>query len=80
MGTALRAVSIALGLLFVAGPMSAQTSGSASEAQSRTRTIVASFSKFKNVSKTRRGITKEKYLKVQSEAAIKTDWYWRFRI
>jgi len=73
MGIAQRSIVTALGLLFVAGPLSAQTLGSTTEAQSKTRAIVASFSKFKSVSKTRRGITKEKYLKVESEAAIKTN-------
>jgi hypothetical protein len=57
----------------VAGPVSAQTFASATDVQSRTRTIVASFSKFKNGSKTRRGITKAKYMKVESEAAVKAN-------
>ena len=52
---------------------SAQTVSSASEAQSRTRVIAASFSKFKNVSKTKRGITKSKYLRVTSEPAVRTN-------
>ena len=73
MAIAQRSIVLALGLLFVAGPLSAQTFGSTTESQSRTRTIVASFSKFKNVSKTRRGITKQKYLKVESKAAIKAN-------
>ena len=73
MRIAQRSVVTVLGLLVVAGPLSAQTFGSAAEAQSRTRTIVASFSKFKSVSKERRGVKKEKYLKVQSEAAIRTN-------
>lgn len=73
MGIAQRSIVTALGLLFVAGPLSAQTFASATDVQSRTRTIVASFSKFKNVSKTRRGITKAKYMKVESEAAVKAN-------
>ncbi|MBC8166324.1 MAG: hypothetical protein H7Y20_10680 [Bryobacteraceae bacterium] len=71
MNIAQRSIVTVIGLLFVAAPLWAQTFGSATEAQSRTRTIVASFSKFKSVSKERRGVKKEKYLKVQSEAAIK---------
>lgn len=73
MGITQRKIVTVFGLLFVAGPLSAQTYGSATEAQSRTRTIVASFSKFKHVSKERRGIKKEKYLKVQSEAATRAN-------
>jgi len=73
MGIAQRSIVMVLGLLFAAGALSAQTFRSATEAQSRTRTIVASFSKFKSVSKVRRGIKKEKYLKVQSEAAVKAN-------
>src|SRR5215210_7699996 len=73
MGIAQRGIVTALGILFVAGPLSAQTFASATDVQSRTRTIVASFSKFKNVSKTKRGITKAKYIKVESEAAVKAN-------
>jgi len=73
MGIAQRSIATVFTLLFVTRPLSAQTFGSATEAQSRTRTIVASFSKFKSVSKERRGVKKEKYLKVQSEAAVKTN-------
>jgi hypothetical protein len=72
MKIAQRSIVTVLGLLFVAGPLSAQTLVSATEAQSRARTIVASFSKFKSVSKERRGVKKEKYRKVQAEAAILT--------
>jgi hypothetical protein len=64
---------VVLGLVFAVAPLSAQSVASATETQSRTSTIVASFSKFKNVSKTRRGITKAKYLKVESEAAVKAN-------
>lgn len=73
MRIAQRNVVIAVGLLFIAGPLSAQTLASATETQSRTRAIVASFSKFKSVSKERRGIKKEKYLRVVSEAAVKAN-------
>ena len=73
MGIAQRSIVTVFGVLFVAGPVSAQTLASATDAQSKTRSIVASFSKFKSVSKERRGVKKEKYLKVQSEAAIKAN-------
>lgn len=73
MGTTQHKIVTAFGLLFVAGPLSAQTYESVTEAQSRTRTIVASFSKFKHVNKERRGIKKEKYLRVESEAATRTN-------
>src|SRR4051812_3317156 len=51
---------------------SAQTASTA-DSQSRAREIAASFSKFKNVSKERRGIRKEKYRKVESEPAIRAN-------
>ncbi len=73
MRIAQRLVFTVLGLLFVATPLSAQTFASTTDARSRTRTIVASFSKFKHVSKERRGIKKEKYLNVESEAAIRAN-------
>jgi hypothetical protein len=62
-----------LSCLVVAGSVSAQTTGSASAAQSRTRAIAASFTKFKNVSKERHGIKKEKYLRVETEPVVKAN-------
>jgi hypothetical protein len=59
-----------LGLSVTTGVLNAQ--GASGTTQSRTRAIAASFSKFKNVSKSRRGITKEKYMKVVSEPAVKS--------
>jgi len=50
-----RNVIVVLGLLFVPGSLLSQTVASGTETQSRTQAIVASFSKFKNVSKERRG-------------------------
>jgi len=61
-----------LALSLPVGVVSAQ-SGTSSQAQSRTRAIAASFTKFKNVSKTKRGITKAKYLKVESEPVVKSN-------
>lgn len=45
----------------------------AASAQARTQVIAASFSKFKNVSKEKYGVRKTKYLRVQSEPAIKAN-------
>jgi hypothetical protein len=45
----------------------------AASAQARTQVIAASFSKFKNLSKEKHGVRKTKYLRVQSEPAIKTN-------
>jgi hypothetical protein len=65
------AVLLALTVTVGAEAASAQTS--AADSQSRARAIAASFSKFKNVSKERRGIKKEKYRKVESEPAVKAN-------
>ena len=56
----------------VATNLCAQTTLSG-DAQSRTSVIAASFSKFKDVTKTRRGVTKSKYRRVESEAAVKAN-------
>jgi hypothetical protein len=53
-----------------AGIASAQQSGAASR-DLRTQTIVASFNKSKHVVKEKRGVRKEKYLRVQSVPAVK---------
>ena len=67
-------VVAALNLLFVfAGRLSSQTLASASDAQTRTQAIVASFNKFKHVDKERHGIRKEKYKRVQSEPVVKAN-------
>ena len=64
----------ALTLLFVvAGRVSSQTLASASDAQTKTQAIVASFNKFKHVTKERHGIRKEKYKKIQSEPVVKAN-------
>jgi hypothetical protein len=60
-------------LLIDAGRASAQTAASSSNVQARTQVIAASFSKFKNVSKEKHGIKKEKYLRVESEPAVKSN-------
>jgi hypothetical protein len=67
-----RSSVIVLALSLTTSDLIAQA-GSAADAQSRTRAIAASFSKFKSVSKSRHGITKEKYMKVTSEPAVKSN-------
>jgi hypothetical protein len=60
-------------LLVDAGRASAQTAAPSSNVQARTQVIAASFNKFKNVSKEKRGVRKDKYLKVVSEPAVKSN-------
>ena len=50
-----------------------QTLATASDAQTRTQAIVASFNKFKHVAKEKYGIRREKYKKVQSELVVKAN-------
>jgi hypothetical protein len=67
-------VVAALTLLFVAaGRVSSQTLASASDPQTKTKAIVASFNKFKHLSKEKHGIKKEKYLKVESNPVVKVN-------
>jgi hypothetical protein len=67
-------VIAALSILAVdAGHASSQTLASASDAQTKTQAIVASFNKFKHVTKERHGIRKEKYKKIQSEPVVKAN-------
>ena len=66
-------VVAALNLFFVgAGVASAQVDASTG-AQARSQAIAASFSKFKNLSKEKHGVTKTKYLKVESQPVIKAN-------
>jgi hypothetical protein len=60
-------------VLATAVPAGAQQVQAASVAQARSSAIAASFSKFKNISKERHGIKKEKYLRVQSEPAVRAN-------
>jgi len=70
----LASVVAALTLLFVAaGGASSQTLASASDPQTKTKAIVASFNKFKHLSKEKHGIKKEKYLKVESNPVVKAN-------
>jgi hypothetical protein len=66
-------VVAALNLFFVVGGVaSAQAAGSMG-AQARSQVIAASFSKFKNISKEKHGVSKTKYLKVESQPAVKAN-------
>jgi hypothetical protein len=66
-------VVAALNLLFAgAGVASAQAAASMA-AQARSQAIAASFSKFKSISKEKHGVTKAKYLKVESQPAVKAN-------
>jgi hypothetical protein len=65
--------AIIMSLSVIAANLSAQTIASAGDAQSRTTAIAASFSKFKDVTKTRHGITKSKYRRVESDPAVKAN-------
>jgi len=56
-----------------AGRASSQTLASASDTQAKTQAIVASFNKFKHVTKEKHGIRKEKYKKVQSQPVVKAN-------
>ena len=62
-----------LSSLVAAGGLSAQTTGSGTAVQSRTRAIAASFTKFKSVRKEKRGVKKEKYLRVESEPVVRSN-------
>jgi hypothetical protein len=66
-------VVAALNLFFVgAGVASAQVAASMG-VQARSQVIAASFSKFKNISKEKHGVTKSKYLKIESQPAIRAN-------
>jgi len=66
-------VVTALNLFVVgAGVGSAQVAASAGT-QARSQVIAASFSKFKNISKEKHGVTKAKYLKVESKPAVRAN-------
>src|ERR1041385_8433110 len=58
---------IAVALITTASGASAQVSGSV---DAKTNAIAASFSKFKSLSKEKRGVKKEKYLDIRSEPAV----------
>ena len=67
-------VFAALSLVVVgAGRASSQTIASASGAQAKSQVIAASFSKVKSVNVEKRGIRKEKYLRVESTPGVKAN-------
>lgn len=71
--THLAPVVAALDLFVIsAGVASAQVVGSTG-AEARSQAIAASFSKFKNISKEKHGVTKAKYLKIESQPAVKAN-------
>lgn len=59
--------------VFFAGAGAASAQVAASGAQARSQAIAASFSKFKNISKEKHGVTKAKYLKVESQPVVKAN-------
>lgn len=60
--------------LFFAGTVVASAQVAASMgAQARSQAIAASFSKFKNISKEKHGVTKAKYLKIESQPVVKAN-------
>ena len=60
-------LTLATGVAAASSTVSAQTP---TESAARSDTIAASFSKFKNLSKEKFGIKKEKYLSIRSEPAV----------
>lgn len=62
---------VVLNLFCLAGVASAQVA--ASGIQARSQAIAASFSKFKNISKEKHGVTKAKYIKVESQPAVRAN-------
>ena len=65
--------AVVMSLSIFATNLSAQTRPSATDAQSRTAVIASSFTKFKDVTKSKRGITKSKYRRVVSEPAVRAN-------
>jgi hypothetical protein len=61
-----RGAVLGIVLMAIASPLVAQSSASA---EAKTNAIAASFSKMKSLRREKRGVRKEKYLKVQSEPA-----------
>lgn len=65
-------VAVAIASIAIAGSLGAQQPRSAS-ADAKSSAIAASFSKYKSLSKERRGIKKEKYVRVTSEPAVRAN-------
>jgi hypothetical protein len=62
-----------MSLCIIAANLPAQTIAAGDNAPSRTAVIAASFSKFKDITRTKRGITKSKYRRVESKPAVRTN-------
>ena len=68
--TCIRACAFGMALVVTgSAPVVAQQTGAAA----RANVIAASFTKMKSVSKTKRGVTKEKYMKVTSEPSLRAN-------
>ena len=65
--SAIRILTVATCIVATSAPLLAQTP---SESAARSNAIAASFSKFKSLSKEKRGVKKEKYLDIRSEPAV----------
>jgi len=65
--------AVVMSLSIIATNLFAQTGASATDAQSRTAVIASSFTKFKDVTKSKHGITKSKYRRVETTAAIRAN-------
>ena len=65
--------AVVMSLSIIATNLFAQTGASATDAQSRTAVIASSFAKFKDVTKSKRGITKSKYRRVETTAAVRAN-------
>lgn len=66
-------VVAALSLYFVGGGAASAQVAASTGAQARSQVIAASFNKFKNVNKEKHGVTKAKYLKIESQPAVKAN-------
>ena len=67
--TYIRACAFGMAIVVTSAPVVAQQTGAAA----RANVIAASFTKFKSLSKTKRGVTKEKYMKVTSEPSLRAN-------
>src|SRR4051812_18122692 len=65
--------AVVMSLCIIAANLPAQTIAAGDNAPSRTAVIAASFSKYKDVTRTKRGITKSKYRRVESEPAVRAN-------
>jgi len=66
-------VVAALNLFVVGGGVASAQVAASTGTQTRSQVIAASFSKFKNISKEKHGVTKAKYLKIDSQPAVRAN-------